>query len=242
MPKIITYPKASQSKSLTLAKAVNSLGGTCSQELAAEKIGMKPGGGFNVILSGGVKYGFLTNKRGELSVTSLLRELCHAYTEEETKEFLKQSLLSVPLYKDLVNRFPGNHLPVEILDKLLIREMGVDAFWASKVAKYFIADARNCGLLSENNQIIIENDKLKEPQHSDETESNDLDATGCDKEESSAIPPPASILKDQIHDSNEFIVSIKGPGMNTTITITDEDDMLIVETTLNKIKKQMATM
>ena len=236
MPKLITYPQASQTKALVLAKAVDSLGGTCSQPMAAEKIGMKPGGGFNVIVSAAVKYGFLLNKKGELSVTSLLRELQHAYSEEEEAEFFCQSLLSVPLYQNIYDRFKGQHLPVGMLDKLLIREMGVGQTWASKVTKYFIDDAKKCGLLGDDHEVIDQDADMEETDDTEPIETNNENAnneTNINTEPSGGFVAPVS------ENPEEFVVSIRGPGMNTSITINDQDDMVIVEATLNKIRRKL---
>ena len=234
MPKTLTYPQSSQSKALVLAQAVNSLGGTCTQELAAEKIGMKKGGGFSAVVSAASKYGLVISRRGELQVSSLFRELNHAYSEEETKEFLRQSLLTVPVYAALFERFKGSHLPIEILDKLLIREMDVDQNWASKVTKYFITDAKKCGLLDEDGTLRLNTENSDDDALAQNQGNDELTPTTPPVEE----PQPEVTLTSNLTD--EFVVSIQGPGMNTSISISDEDDMVIVEATLNKIRKKMA--
>lgn len=242
MPKLISYPKASQAKAIVLAKAVDTLGGSCSQAMAAEKIGMMPGGGFNVVVSSAVKYGFIVNKNADLSITALFREMQHAYSKEEEAEFLRQSLLSVPLYKALFERFKGKHLPIGMLDKLMVREMEVDQSWASKVSKYFVDDAKACGLLTNDNVLTSDPaDQVKNGDGRDthaQTESGDLDDQPS-RVQSTATSPGASSPAVALRDETEFVVSIVGPGMNTSITIKDDDDMVIVEATLNKIRRKL---
>jgi len=70
MAKIIEYPRASLRSALQLADAVAGFAGSCSTELAAEKLGKKMSGAFQALVSATVKYRLIESKAGKLSKQS----------------------------------------------------------------------------------------------------------------------------------------------------------------------------
>lgn len=169
MPKLLDYPRASFKMSLELARAVESLGGKCTPESAAQKMGKKVTGTFKGQIGAAVKFGLITSGGGQLAVTALQKSIKLAYDDKEKNDILKGAFLTPVVFRDLANRFDGNSLPVEMLGKLLAREFGVDSVAATTVANYFIDGAKAVGLLDGSGIIRYNADAL------DESNSDDRD-------------------------------------------------------------------
>ena len=120
---------------------------------------------------------------------------------------------------------------MDIFSKLLIKEFDVGENHASRVAKYFIEGARSVGLLGPDNSFI-NNDDVKE-----ETQQKINDEKSGSEEEKS--PMAASLASSNSMSSDVYSVQITGPGMNSVITIVEQDDLLIVEAMLNKVKRKL---
>ncbi|WP_460610855.1 hypothetical protein [Hymenobacter terrigena] len=167
MPKLLDYPRASFKMSLELAKAVESLGGKCTPESAAQKMGKKVTGTFKGQIGAAVKFGLITSGGGQLAVTPLHKSIKLAYDDKEKNEILKGAFLTPTVFRDLANRFDGNSLPVEMLGKLLAREFGVDSVAATTVANYFIDGAKSVGLL-DGSGVIRQNAAAPADENSDD--------------------------------------------------------------------------
>jgi len=229
MPKKIDYPHASVAKSLELAKAVYELGGSCSQEMCAEKMGRTVSGGFKATVSAAAKFGLITNNRGQLGTTEMFQNHYLGYSHEEKALILQKAFLRVPLFLEIYDRFKSQKLPVEIFDKLLIREFQVNQQVASRVAKYFIEGAKATKLLNGDNTFELISD----------IGSNDIEEQKTPEEPDSYEEPAQETVQPEAIDNNEFSVRIHGPGMNSTIVIREEEDLDIVEVMLKKVKKRL---
>lgn len=231
MPKQIDYPHASVAKSIELAEAVYDLGGSCGLEMCAEKMGRKVGGGFKAVVSAAAKFGLVTNNRGQLGTTKLFQDYYLGYSPEEKAQILQQAFLRVPLFQEIYERFKNQKLPVEIFDKLLVREFQVNQQVASRVAKYFIEGAKATKLLNGDNTFHLIPIVGAHPEEDEEVDA--LDDSDGNEELNPEIEKPESI------DSDEFSVRITGPGMNSTIIIREEEDLDIVEVMLKKVRKKL---
>lgn len=235
MPKIVDYPRASLKNSLELADAVDSMGGSCTSQMAAERSGKKISGAFSALVGAAVKYGLIESKDSRLSVTPTYRSIKLAYTESERQVQLKKALLNAPLFQSVAERFDGKALPVEHFEKLLIREFGVPDELASRVSMYFLDGLKQAGALGEDNFLRISeepNQAGRPDRESDSTsESTLVTATenGNDQGRSTA----------QEIFGNEYSVAFRGPGLNSTIVVSDEEDLLIVDAMLRKIRKAL---
>lgn len=235
MPKIIDYPRTSLRAALQLAEAVDSFAGSCSAELAAEKLGKKISGAFSALISSSVKYGLIDSKAGKLSITPLYREYKLAYTAEDANKNLTEALLRPPLFRAIFERFSGQKLPVGHFEKMLIREFDVPDDMASRVAGYFIDGAKQAGLLSGDN--LLSNGK----EQFDNVE--DLDAQEVVNIETLPVKQPEHLSNDiafgnqRALASESFAIQIKGPGINFSIEVKDSDDLEIVQVMLRKIEK-----
>lgn len=230
MPKLIDYPRASLRASLELAKAVDELGGNCSIEMAAERLGKKVSGAFRALISASVKYGFIETKSQKLHITALYRDYKLAYNEEEKNQKLRESFLQVPLFKNLYNRFSDKELPVSHFEKLLIREFDVPDDIGSRVASYFIDGAKVSGLLGDNNFLLGNAEAMvKEVAIVDAIED--------------VIEPvnsnPATFPKVINKGTEYYSVQVIGPGTSFSIEIKELDDMQIVHAILKKIERTL---
>lgn len=247
MPKILDYPKSSFIQSLVMAEAIDSLGGNCDKESCAHQMGLKPSGAFNKRISGAVKYDLITASKGRLIITELYKAIKNAYSDEERNTIKKKAFLKPPIYSTLYDTFKGKKLPINILDKYLIREFEVDDKNASAVAKIFLKDMEALGLLV--NDIVVDNDIddveeiIPEIDNSDDYKPVKSDYNSKyidDQRPSQVLHIENNNANDTLQkDSNEFIVHIKGPGMDSQLVIKEEEDLIIVNAMLQKVKKKL---
>lgn len=233
MPKIVDYPRASLRAALDLAKAVDSLGGTTSVEMAAEKMGKKVSGAFNALVGAAVKYNLVESRSGKVSTTSLYRDYKLAYDEEEERQKLRVALLSAPLFGSLYQRFAGRELPVSHLDRLLARELGVPEDIASRVAGYFQEGAQSVGLIGPDNRLLPST--TSDAEITQEGAEADPDAS----EPGSAAPPTLAAAAGK-PANDTYSIRVSGPGMNSVIEVRESEDLLIVQAMLKKVERALA--
>jgi hypothetical protein len=205
MPRVVDYPRASLKMALELAKAVDSLGGSCSTQLVAEKMGKKVGGAFSAVVGAASKYGLVDSKSQRLTVTALYKRHKLAYSDAEEQLCLREALLSAPLFKAIYDRFLGKVLPLSHFDRLLVREFEVPEDLASRTATYFLDGAKISGLL-DSSGLLGENAREEAPPTEIEEEPDaQLNlATGAVASEASAVagqqitPPVANHGTDRI--------------------------------------------
>jgi hypothetical protein len=232
--KQIDYPRASLKNSLELASAVDSLGGSCSIEMAAEKSNKKVSGAFQALAGSAVRYGLLSAKKGTFEVTPLYRDFKLAYDDAESRKVLTNAFLSPSLFKRIYDRFKDRELPISHFEKLLIREFGIPDQISSRVSKYFTDGAKQCGLLGPDNKLLPLAFNLKS------TDENTLNSD--DAEVENLFDDQDKLTKNisENSDSNAFSVRIKGPGMDSVIEINDVEDILIVKAMLKKVEKRIS--
>ncbi|GLQ46321.1 hypothetical protein GCM10007862_13720 [Dyella lipolytica] len=234
MPKNVDYPRASLVNSIELADAVSSLGGSCTTEMAAERLNRKQGGAFTALVSAATKYGLLSSKSGKLILQQSYRDYALAYNESEKRSALRTALLSPPMFRAIYDRFQSKSLPMEHFEKLLIREFDVPGDQASKVSAYFLEGAAHAGMIGPGNVLVPIG----------ESNGNEaLDAT-LDDIDSKENPGFGIVGKnaqktDQL-GPGDYSITFKGPGLNSTIVVAEDEDLLIVDAMLKKVKKALA--
>jgi hypothetical protein len=233
MPTVIEYPKASFKSALELAAAADSLGGSATSEICAEKMGNKLGGAFSYIVGAATKFNLITNKGGLISTSSLYRDIKLSYTEEEKTKLLITSFLLPPVFFRLYERFKGKELPIAMLEKMLIKEYNVDDSSASRIKKYFIDGAKLTGLLNAQNIIVVH--EVNKPE-AEIIESEEIQII----QENSNTSHDSNITTINLSDLDEFVFHITGPGINSKIAIREDDDFIILEAMMRKIKKRFA--
>ncbi len=235
MPKNLNYPLASFQKTYELANAVDALGGSCTVENAAQKMQRKVSGGFMVIISSAQKFSLLSFEKGLITITEEYKLIKHSYTNSERMDLLRKAFLKPQVFTLLYDRFKGRELPTEMLDKILIREFGVEENTAGRVAGYFAEGLKTYGLLNGSN-IVEDNQKLISDQTVVELPKDKVVA-------SAEKPSPQKIDKKVVdasfinEKSAQYEVQLSGPGIDSKISIEDEDDLLILEAMLRKIRK-----
>lgn len=235
MGKKIEYPRASLAAALDVGNAVYELGGHSSVQTCADKMNKKVSGAFQALISAADKFGFIDNQRGDLTSTDLFNQYKHAYSDEEEQSLLRRAFLSSGVFYDLYERFRGMAVPEEILDRILVREFDVPPQAASRISGYFTHGAKQVGLLDEENKLI----------DFDGAESEDLEKTEVSTDQNVSAQPSVVETNAEIQpimqsaNSDAFSVQFRGPGLNTTIEISEEHDVLIVNAVLQKIMKKM---
>lgn len=242
MAKIIDYPRASLRSALQLAEAIDGFAGSCSQDLAAEKLGKKVSGAFAAQIGAAVKYGLIDSKNGKLSVCPLYRDYKLSYTAEDAMKCLQKALLSPPLFNAIYERFRGQKLPIEHFEKMLIKEFNVPDVIASRVSRYFLEGGKQSGLLNEENILGSESsgssyeEVIEEEENFPVTISNPIVGRQEKVETSDTQKNNNSNDSDNVED---FWLNIRGPGVNFSIEIKDSDDLDIVHIMLKKIDKAL---
>lgn len=233
MATTIEYPRASFKSALELAAAADSLGGSASSEICAEKMGNKLGGAFSYIVGAASKFKLITVKAGQISTSSLYRDIKLSYTDQEKDKLLATSFLSPPVFTRLYDRFKGKELPVGMLEKMLIKEYNVDENSASRIKKYFLEGAKLTGLLNAQNQLVSQ--EISTP----EVEVSETEEVQIIHESSTGSQDTHTTIS--LSDLDEFVFHITGPGINSKIAIREEEDFIILEAMIRKIKKRFDT-
>jgi hypothetical protein len=240
MPKRIERPRSSLKNCLSLASTVYDLGGVCSEEICAEKLGKKISGAFRARLFTTVKYGFVSYKKGQIAITDLFRKYKLSYDEKEAQQILTDAFFKIELFNKIYERFRNIKLPIDFLEKMLQREFDVEANVADKVAGYFIDAAKEIGLLNPDftfNQIATINTQSSDSPLGDENDPESEDSN--QNENSNGISESNSTNFSVNKDC--YSVRIKGPGMDTVLEVNNEDDLLILNAIIGKIKRNLST-
>ncbi len=232
MAKSLEYPRASFKAALELAYAVDSLGGACSAELCAEKIGNKIGGAFYYIVGAAQKFGLVETKSGQINNSSLFRDIKLSYNEEEKNSNLVKAFLLPPVFLRLYDRFKGKELPVSMLEKMLIKEYSVDDNAASRIKKYFIDGAKTTNLIDDKYNLKILN--LESKPETEVVETEELPTISQNSPSSEAN----NLIS--LSDLDEYVFHITGPGISSKIAIREEDDFILLEVMIRKIKKKFS--
>ncbi len=226
MSRITSYPLASFSKALDLAKAVDSLGDNCASDVCASKMGKKMSGGFKDLVASAVKYGFIINKKGKLTLTDTYnKDYKLSYNDEEANKHLQRLFLKPQLFQEVYDKYKVVGLPVDVLDKALVREFGVPEKYATRTSTYFINGAKFVKLLNEDNTFAsIAGSNL---QTSSQGQEETPGAVVVDKQEQPVF-------------ADVYSIKILGPGVDTTISLTEESDFEIIDAVLKKVKNKVS--
>ncbi|RYE35461.1 MAG: hypothetical protein EOP42_06390 [Sphingobacteriaceae bacterium] len=241
MPKNLNYPLASFQKAFLLADAVDALGGNSSVENCAEKMQRKISGGFMVIISSAQKFNLVGFDKGMITISENYKLIKHAYTNTERLTFLKKAFLSPQVFSILFERFRGKELPVEMLDKILIREFEVEEITAGRIAGYFTDGLKTCGLLNGNRITDdLTNTGLQSIISEENNQSNQENTTEKENVDVASAKSNASFSTKNLSVPTEYYkVQLTGPGINTTLNLEIEEDVLILEAIIKKVRKSL---
>ena len=189
MPKKVEYAGASLSAAIDLAKTVVDMGGGCTPEMAAARMGRKlekvKGGAFATLCSSAVKFGLVRRGNNKVTVTDLGKKIALAYNDKEKQSLCVEAFLSVSMFANIVNRFRDNgKIPISDLSIVLAREYDVTpSKTAENVAKRFEHDAIQFGIIDEDGNILqhMPVDAVKTP-------SDDAPPPGAEGQEETVTP------------------------------------------------------
>lgn len=184
MPKTSNYPRKPFSTALSVAENVDKLGGKCSVQLLADKLDKKIGGSFNSDVNASIKHGLIEKNKTELKLTEVYTNIKLAYDDDEKQQNLQKAFLLPDTYKEILERFDGNEIPIDVLDKILIREYEVKESISQSVANNIIKGGESVGLIDdgkvnlqgievESEEEIDEDLENKGSQNDSETEKKD---------------------------------------------------------------------
>jgi hypothetical protein len=215
---------------LELAAAVDALGGSSSEEMAASRMGRKGtnSGAFSALVGAAVKYGLLENRKGTLSVTARYKDYKLAYDDGQRVQALRAAFLNVPLFRGIYERFVGKAVPTDILDKLLIREFEVPEVLASRVGEYFLEGAKLAQMLSDGGVLL---------QESGGAAGQASAAPSAAEAKESIEPVPRT--PEPVPTTSHYVVRVTGPGISSSIDIFDEEDLVIVDAVLTRIRRSL---
>lgn len=226
MSKIVNYPSAGFQKSLELSKAVDTLGDNSSADVCAQKMGKKMSGGFKDLIAAAVKYGFILNKKGKLALTDAYKEYKLSYNDDEANKHLQGFFLKPQLFQEIYDKYKNVGLPVDVLDKALVREFGVPDKHATRTSTYFISGARFIKLLNEDNTF---------------NSTVDSDTRIPESDEKKPFRPNDAGAPDFVASKDSYSIKITGPGVDTTISITEDSDFDIIDAILKKVRSKVST-
>jgi hypothetical protein len=189
-----------------------------------------------MLISSAIKHNLISRKREELFTTQLFKDVKLAYNDDEKQDFLRKSFFAPNLYKSIYERFKGKELPISMLDKLLVREFNVDSDAGSRISGYFIDGVKFLSLLDGNK--LVEFDGISDSQNSNKNEPQHTDIEPETTTSNFVFSAP---IEPQPHNS-VYVIHVKGPGMDSKITINEEDDLVILEAMIRKIKKKLNEM
>lgn len=138
-----------------------------TRETIAKVLGLSPAS-VTIPLSSCVQYGLIEMKsKIGYKPTQRFERIRKPLNEQEKKDALLECFKNPTLYEGLIAEFSGNILPVQIgLSTILYRKYHISESASEKAAEIFIENARNLGLLNDENRLIISS------QNADNTEQN----------------------------------------------------------------------
>lgn len=158
----ISYPTdgLNVENAIKIAETLKELGGKASKGLFANAIGMSENSGpFRVKLSSMKKYGLLNKKDDIISLTRLGVDLINSYDEEDAKSLRFEVFTRIELFKMVVDRLSESTLNLDLLDKMFVKDYGVNQKKALKIKKSFIDSCNFLNILKDDG--TLNNDLIK---------------------------------------------------------------------------------
>ncbi len=247
MPKITEYPVESFDKVMALANAVNDLGGSCTIKSCAEKLKKKVSGGFGMLISSSIKHDLIIRKGEILAISDLYKKIKFSNNDANRAAFMLSSFLNPVLYSKIYEEFEGKELTVNNLNQILVMKLEVEETKATIIAKNFMQGAKKLGLLSNGvltstNNLILSNSGFNANIELDKNEF-ELTEKPLNKNINTFIldkPSDKSLsTTNGISSTLDYKWNISGPEMEVKLSIKDVDDLLILESIINKLRKEL---
>jgi hypothetical protein len=142
-----------------------------------------------------VKHGLISKDKEILKITDLFKNIKLSYTDKEKLDNMAKAFLLPDTYREILERFNGKALPIDVLDKMLIKEYQVTNDISQTVANNLIKGAEQLGLimsgkvtlsketiaLAEEQAATIQNENELGGNINDNNSANQLKQNGLSK-------------------------------------------------------------
>jgi len=185
-----------------------------------------------------VKFGLITHSKQQLRSTETLNHWMASKSESEKYQLLKNSLSTQAFLKEFVTESSEDNLKNLIKNKDLDKELVRDHHLPLKTAKTLSKVMKNSFgyllSLSEASEHSAARPKHTHPtpDNKSKTENDDINR------ESSTTKPPKTTRenKPKPRTNSRYQIQISGQDLNAEITVSSQEDLLIVDTLLQKIR------
>ena len=150
----ISFPYHDLNDAIGVAKGVHMVGGTSCEnaQLAAQLQSTVASGGFRLRLLAAKLFGLVTYGQGRVTLTRLGEQICDSKQEQGAR---KDALLSVPLYKQVYERFKHGALPPNPGLEAEITTMGVIEKQAGKARQVLQRSAGQAGFFWSGQDRLV---------------------------------------------------------------------------------------
>ena len=178
----VDFPYHDLATAMDVARGVHAVGGTsCSwDQLAAHFHASAKGGAFRVRLATAKTFGLLAYDKGMVSLLPLGSRICDPRQEAAAKV---EAFLTVPLYKQIHDRFKGSTLPPNSGLESSMVELGVAPKQKSKARQVFSRSASQAGFFGYGDDRLVAPSLNQKEVRDDvrEAESQDQDEVSLKK-------------------------------------------------------------
>lgn len=148
------YPRHAIDKSLRIPRAIleQNAGKECSVTESAGYVGVGAHGEYQVEVSSGIKYGFLSRpSKGRLAVTERAKQVIRPQDPQDKLNGLRDALLGAPVFSEVYGHYRGENLPdPQFLKNALVDKFDVPEDKVSEFLDVFMASLRATELLAEH--------------------------------------------------------------------------------------------
>jgi len=150
----ISFPYHDLDDAIGIAKSVHMVGGTSCEnaQLAAQLRSSVGGGGFRLRLLAAKLFGLVTYSQGRVTLTRLGEQICDS---KQDKAARKDAFLSVPLYRQVYERFKNCALPPNPGLEAEITTMGVIEKQARKARQVLQRSAGQAGFFWSGQDRLV---------------------------------------------------------------------------------------
>ncbi len=237
MAKIVNYPRKSFETALEIATTVAKLGGKCNEQTLADKLSKKvSSGSFADDVNSSIKHELVTKDKQIIKVTPLYSEIQLAYSDNEKIISLRKAFFAPSTYKEIFERFNRQAIPIDVLDKILIREYDVNPSISKTVANNIIKGGESLGIIKDN--IVQLEDEPIEAKKTDEKVINNDEDDIIKQDENSGNTVAGIKIKDKKINidsiQKEVVINI-----NIQLTVPETTDEEVYEKFFSAMKRNL---
>ncbi len=175
----------------------------------------------------------------------MYKDIKLSYTDDEKNTNLIKSFLLPDTYREILERFDKNELPIDVLDKMLIKEYNVANNISQLVANNLIKGAEKLGLIVNGkislNKDLLEQAKKDAAEKSEEENDDNVVVTQkgkSSKNESSVDTSITQKLKDNIGNGQTIQKDVV-ININIQLTVPETTNEEVYEKFFAAMKKNL---